>query len=84
MLGELLFIRGKLDRAARCLQTALVYAKSNEDRVSINYQLGTVLTAQQRFDLAQSRFREALRDNPEYEPAAKALRMLGAASHQSS
>ena len=76
LLGEIYFTRGDVDRATICLETAVKFTKTKEERIAVNFKLGTAYAARQRYELARARFRDVLRDYPQHKSATMALRML--------
>jgi len=73
-LGSIHLYRGNIDQAAQHLQRSLSVAKTEKERSSANFKLGEI--ALQRHDpaLAESRFAEALRDDPKLDASIKTLR----------
>jgi hypothetical protein len=81
--GDLHRRRGELDQAAVCYEAARAHARSKHDRVLANQELGEVYLQQKQVELAKGKFREALQEDPGFEPAQKPLRGLDQAASAS-
>lgn len=74
---------GRVDTARALFVESLERAYSRTDGVSLNrtealYDLGLLEAGEGRTEAAEGWFRAALEDNPGFEPAARALELLGA------
>ena len=73
LLGFLQIKTGNLDAAQRFFELALNDALTDDERMRANMGLGEVYICRKEFDLAKSKFDEALRYNPQLEASVKLL-----------
>ena len=75
-IGEIHQVNGEFDDAAEYYKLALAYSSLDSERTIASHRLGEVYLQQNRFDLAEKKFRQALEHDPEFEGSLQALRSL--------
>ncbi|WP_010583986.1 tetratricopeptide repeat protein [Schlesneria paludicola] len=73
-LGSIHLYRGNMDQAAQYLQKSLSAARTEKERASANFKLGELALVQHDSAVADSRFAEALHDNPKLDVSIQKLR----------
>jgi hypothetical protein len=79
LLGDIRLQRKEFDKATLCFEATIANARKRAQRVYANHKLGEICLQQKRFETAKAKFRAALQEDPEFEPAQKALRDLAEA-----
>jgi tetratricopeptide (TPR) repeat protein len=74
--GDIHRARNELDQAAACYEATCANAETRIERVAANHDLGELYLQQKQVELAKSKFRAALQEDPGHEPSRDALRSL--------